>query len=158
MKESDHRTIIATIDTNWMNSKPISKERVEIYNYSDKEDFDSLINMTTNNKQLETIFDNPDDDLEVASKKWLNALKNIIKNSFTKIRIREAKLHPKLESLLQQKESIKLKLTSRDVLSDIDAEIEHKKLETVEAEIVKLCAEKNKKLVDSYIGVSSDTF
>ena len=95
-KESDHRTIIVEIDVNWSTiDKP--KVRLEVFNYKDKESFDMFVKKTTDNKELEKCFDNSDENLEVASKRWFKMLNCVITLSFRKIRLKKSSSSPILE-------------------------------------------------------------
>ena len=85
VKDSDHRTLIAHLDVNWLPNRSHLKERIEIYNYKDNKSFEQFQLMTSDNEQLESCFDDEKEDLEVSSSKWLKMLKNIIKVSFKKI-------------------------------------------------------------------------
>lgn len=95
-KESDHRTIIVEINVNWSTiDKP--KVRLEVFNYKDKESFDMFVKKTTDNKELEKCFDNSDENLEVASKRWFKMLNCVITLSFRKIRLKKSSSSPILE-------------------------------------------------------------
>ena len=89
----------------------------------------------------------------------MNTLQNIIKTSFKKIRIRGSKIHPKLDALFHEKEQLRFKLMDENNSGSPEVHLDlRKKLESVEKEIASFCAEKNKHLVDSYLGKYNDTF
>ena len=77
-------------------------------------------------------FDNTD-DLEASSNKWLQILKNIIKASFKKIRIRESRLSPRLQLLFREKEGLRTKLAAS--LTQEDAARIRENLDKTEAKI-----------------------
>ena len=111
-KESDHRTLIVEIDDNLnltLHSQR-SDSRIEIFDFRNKESFDQFLSVTTNNLELENCFENSDDDIEEASKKWLKMLNKLIKMSFNKIRLRNSYSNPQLDKLFQEKERLKEKL------------------------------------------------
>ena len=52
VKQSDHNLMMLNIDSNWRTSIDEKKERIEIYNYKNKEDFEQFKNETENNPEL----------------------------------------------------------------------------------------------------------
>ena len=104
-----------------------------------------------NNKELEESFFHIDDDLEVSSKKWLSAVKSIVKASFKKVRIRDQRLPSQLQSLFRKREALKLRVKNTDNLAEIMEE-----LNVVESDISDISAEKNRNIVEQYLG-SNDT-
>ena len=110
VKESDHRTLILEIKYTWNSSSYKKDERREIFNYKNTEDFKTFQSISEDNQHLNHCFDNTNEDIEESSKRWLKIVKNLIKYSFKKIRIRNNKISPKLEKLFQEKERLKSKL------------------------------------------------
>ena len=105
---------------------------------------------------MEKCFDNPEEDLEATSKRWLKLLKDTIKLSFKKIRIRNSNKNPKLDPLFQEKERLMLKLNTS--ITTPEADLIKEELENIEAKIAAVCSEKNKNLTDEYLGLYDDTF
>ena len=157
-KESDHRTLILEIKYSWDISEEIDK-RIEIFNYKNNEDFVTFQTITENNEELKHCFDDPNEDIEKSSQRWLRIVKNLIKTAFKKIRIRNNRIHPKLEKLFLEKEHIKSKIAENENGNFNVAKVKlDKELEHVNEEIAQICAEKNKKLVDEYLGRTNDVF
>ena len=78
-KESDHRTLILEIDYTWTyNGK--KNERIEVYNYKNDNDFLKFKTITEDNDELKHCFDDPNEDAEVSSLRWLKVVKKLIKN------------------------------------------------------------------------------
>ena len=154
-QQSDHRTIVAAFDVKW-NAQSNIQPRTEIYNYKNQASFDHFITLTNNNELMEKCFDNPEEDLEATSKRWLKLLKDTIKLSFKKIRIRNSNKNPKLDPLFQEKERLMLKLNTS--ITTLEADLIKEELENIEAKIAAVCSEKNKNLTDEYLGLYDDTF
>ena len=157
MKESDHRTMIIEVSTKLNPLVDEKEERVEIFNYKNSEDFEKFVQITNNNDDLNHCFDDEDEALENSSKRWLKLLKNIIKRSFRKIRMKKSKLKPELENLFQQKETLKSQLAEKVNQEDLDDVIKlNQEIDNVSEKIANICAEKNRDIVNEYIGNSND--
>ena len=86
-------------------------------------------------------------------------MKNVIKSSFTKIRVKKKKLPIELEKLFHEKESIKTKIAEKENLEEYEDVVKlSDELDNVSAEIAKHCSERNKALVDEYLGRSNDIY
>ena len=151
-KESDHRTIIIETNKVW-NPNKLPSNRVEIFDYNNKDNFQKYIEMTSNNKELDTCFDT-DEDIEIASKKWLKIFTNIIKSSFRKIRLKNQTVSPEIDKLFQKKEGLKEKLATLGDNADSLAVVDE--LEATERKIAELCAERNRDVVNKFIGCKDD--
>ena len=112
--------------------------RIEIYNYKNQASFDHFITLTNNNELMEKCFDNPEEDLEATSKIWSKLLKDTIKLSFKKIRIRNSNKNPKLDPLFQEKERLMLKLNTS--ITTPEADLIKEELENIEAKIAAVCS------------------
>ena len=157
-KESDHRTIIIELNLAW---PPETKheERVEIFDYKNSTNFERFVQNTEANKDLENCFKNDEEDLEKSAIRWLKVLKNIIKTSFNKIRIKKKKMSPELDALFKQKETLKAKIAENENLENIVETAKlYENLDNVNAKIAQLCSHKNKSLVDEYLGRNNDVF
>ena len=108
-KESDHRTIVVELNIKWNAETSTKEERVEVFNYRNEENFAKFVSLTNDNNDLLHCFDDQNEDFEKSSKRWLKILKNIIKSSFTKTRVKKKKLPVDLENLFEEKEGIKAK-------------------------------------------------
>ena len=101
---------------------------------------------------------NPTDDLENESKRWLKCIQQIIKACFIKIRIKKGYLKPELQLLFQEKERILASIASLENQNRFDDINDQKDdLEKVVEKIAEICADKNKSIVDEYLGKTSDT-
>ena len=159
VKESDHRTMILELDFRWNSEFKIKEKRKEVWNYKNDADFETFKKLTENDEDLSRCFDNENEDLEESSKRWLKLVNNIIKRAFKKIRIKKNKIVPELELLFQQKESIKIKIAERENDEYFEEAAELKmKLVDINEKISKICAAKNKAIVDEYIGNRNDIF
>ena len=130
-------------------------ERIEIYNYKNKEDFDKFQAKTEENEELIHCFDDPNEDIEVSTQRWLKIVKKLIKISFRKIRIRKNTLPPKLEKLFLEKERLKSRIAENENSNIANDQLKDE-LEKVNENIALICADKNKKLVDEYLGRNND--
>ena len=86
--------------------------------------------------KLQECFDNYEEDLEVATKKWLKILSTAMKSSFKKIRLKKSGISPELDKLFKQKEDIKAR---KAILGDLTDSAIAEELEIVEMKIAKLC-------------------
>ena len=112
VKESDHYTIFLELEHLWKPSESETGNRLEVYNFNDKESFDKFVSATSDNEKLRNCFDDKNEDLETSSKRWLNILNDLIKSSFKKIRIKKNKMKPELVKLFEKKEYLKLKISN----------------------------------------------
>ena len=158
MKESDHNTLILQWNQEWNSAVKLTEPRQEILNFKKEEDFAMFFDLTNNSEELSKFFDDKNEDLETASKKWLKHIKLIMKASFSKLRIKKGNLNPKLQLLFQQKESLKAKLGKHEKENNTEEINELQvSLDSVNKKIATICAEKNKTLVNEYLGKTNDT-
>ena len=68
VKQSDHNLMMLNIDSNWRTSVDEKKERIEIYNYKNKEDFEQFKIETENNPELRDCFKDENEDVETVSR------------------------------------------------------------------------------------------
>ena len=113
-KESDHNLCILNINNSWTTETVEKEERIEIYNFKRKEDFENFINETNHNSELIDCFNDSNEDLNKSCDKWLSILNNIIKRCFQKIRLRKTKPNSELETLFKSKEELKTYLSLHD--------------------------------------------
>ena len=132
--------------------------RQEILNYKNKEDFETFVKLTNDSAELRTCFDNENENIEISSKRWLKHLKTILKASFSKLRIKKGNLDPKLQLLFQEKETIKSIIGQLENKNKFE-EIKHLQdsLENIDEKIANMCANRNKKFVDEFLGKTEDT-
>ena len=77
--------------------------------------------------------------------------------TFTKIRVTKNKTSPELEVLFKKKEILKTKIAGIDNIENISEKAKlYEDLDTVNTSIEQFCSEKNKALVDEYIGRHND--
>ena len=156
-KQSDHNTLILEMNQKWKSTLKEKEIRQEILNYKNKEEFETFIKLTNDSIELRTCFDDDNEDIEISSKKWLKHLKLILKASFSKLRLKKGNLDPKLQYLFQEKETIKSKIQQLENKNKYE-EIKHLEdsLEKIDEKISNMCADKNKKIVNDYLGKTGD--
>ena len=77
----------------------------------------------------------------------------MISSSFSKVRIRRGKINPDLEQLFQKKESLKTKIAVAENNDDIEKHEDYcEELENLSEQISELCSNKNKQIVEDFIG------
>ena len=77
----------------------------------------------------------------------------MISASFSKIRIKKGKTNPDLEDLFQRKETLKSEIAIAENNDDYkNHELLSEHLENVEEQISNLCSNKNKQIVEDFIG------
>ena len=84
-------------------------------------------------------------------------MKLILKASFSKLRLKKGNLDPKLQYLFQEKETLKSKIQQLENKNKYE-EIKHLEdsLEKIDEKISNMCADKNKKIVNDYLGKTGD--
>ena len=156
--ESDHNTLILEIDKKWKTFSMNTGVRTEILNYKNKENFKTFIDITNNNDKLRQFFNDPNEDLEAASKAWIKCLKLILKACFDKIRLKKYNIKPELQLLFQEKEFLKSKIARLENENKFEeAQNEENKLDDINKKIADICAERNKAIVDEYLSKTDDT-
>ena len=153
MKESDHNTLMIEIDINWKTKIHEPENRLEIFNFKRVEDFNKFINLSKENDVLKSLFNDENEDLNISSKKWLKAMNKILSCSFSKVRLKRGKINPDPEELFQKKENLCAKIAVTENGDDHEkTETLHEELELVSEKISQLCSDKNKKIVEDFIG------
>ena len=154
IKESDHNTLIIELNINWKNflDEPTA-DRIEINNFKNEKEFERFVNLSGDNKALKSLFNDEKEDIEISSHKWLKAVNQIIHSSFSKIRIKKGKINIDLEELFHRKESLKAKIA---IAENDDDHVNHdlliEELENVSEQISHICSDKNKQIVEDFIG------
>ena len=114
------------------------------------------------NEDLDSLFNDENHDIEIETQKWLKNVNKIISSSFSKIRIKKEKIAPELENLFSQRENLMQEIAKCENDDLIEKELDlREKLEEISNKIADACADKNKKIIDEYIGdidLSSDGF
>ena len=141
------------INTSWNTNLNENCERIEIYNFNNKEDFMKFKAATENNDDLLQCFTDSTEDFNTSCDKWMFILNNLIKKSFKRIRINHKKSpNLPLDNLFKLKESLKSKIyecnSNNDLEGSLDAE---DKLEKVDEDIADLISAKNKKIVEDHL-------
>ena len=126
--------------------------RQEIYNFQNVESFQRFEMLTESDDDLKNCFVDCQ-DLNKSANKWLKRLNILIQKSFRKIRIKKQKVNPALQALFEQKESIRSQISELEKNEEILENLEELtdldgKYEEVIDEISKICATKNKELVE----------
>ena len=155
VKKSDHNLIYLEVNREWKTF--VKKKRIEIFNFNDDDGFKKFFTETDDNPALRNAFKNENEDFETASKKWLKILNSCIFKSFKKIRVGKHKIDPYMEGLFAEKEHLMEYLARVENEDNIVAYEDTKdKLEEVNEAIARQCCEKNKKVVDEYLGKQND--
>ena len=155
IKESDHNTLILELNIDWKTVIDDPGERIEIFNFKDDENFRKFTYLTDKNDVFKGLFNDENEDIEISSQKWLKNVNKVISSTFSKIRIKKGKIDTKLEQLLLKKENMKAKIAifendgNKKKLDELNDE-----LEEISDDISKLCSDKNKKIVEEFIGDS----
>ena len=141
------------LDVNWSSCIKETVERIEIFNYKNQEHFQEFVKLSDQNNELKALFTQDEEDLEVSANKWLKVVNKMISQSFSKVRIKKGKINPELDCLLQKKEQLKGKLAVSENDDDIGKSIElEDDIEKVSQQISDICSDKNKQMVDDFIG------
>jgi hypothetical protein len=153
-KKSDHNLMLLVIRSNWNTMVQEKGERIEIYNYKNKDDFENFQRVTEENADLDNCF-NDEEDLNIAADRWLNIVNGIVQKCFRRIRIKQNKSNKELEDLFKKKEVLEKALT--------DAEEDEEKIEKLSEdlnnvldEISEMCSKKNKDTAKEYLSVIND--
>ena len=108
---------------------------------------------TENNDDLKFIFDDEQEDINIAANNWLSVVNHIIKASFNKIRIKKQRNSEELNSLFKEKEDLKKSLAVFENAGDtFNVTTAKENLEKTMEKIGDICAEKNKRLVQEHLG------
>ena len=91
VKESDHNTLFLEIELPEEHKEVEASKRETIFNFDDKEGFQRFLRLTSNNFLLESCFSNDGESIEHQSKRWLRLFKNILNQSFKKVRLKPPK-------------------------------------------------------------------
>ena len=126
--ESDHNALISRFKLEWSHQK---KERIETFNYKNKECQLKFKENTTKTSSLSSIFDTRE-DLNIATKHFIKRLNGFIFESFKKIRISE-KFNSEIVQLFEK----------RRILRSKDDQTSKDELEKVEEELADKCAKDN---------------
>ena len=160
VKVSDHNTLMLELNIRW-NSGDMKEMRQEIFNFNNEDNFKRFEMLTESNDDLIQCFDKCD-DLNLAANRWLKMVNNMIKKSFKKVRIKKQKINPELETLFAEKENIRSKISqleneeNADKVLDEMIRLDDQYEDTVD-KIATICADKNRALVDEYLGRTEDT-
>ena len=84
IKETDHNMFILNMNISWNTSYQETDERIEVYNYKNKDDFEKFKEMTNENQELRNCFDGDEEDANTACDRWLSMINSIIKKSVSK--------------------------------------------------------------------------
>ena len=155
IKDSDHNTLVLKMNTSWNSAIQDKDDRIEIYNYKNKVDFERFVEETNNNSDLGSCFDDCREDINEACNKWFSILNGIIKKCFKKIRVKRQKNNPELEKLFEKKQELQTFLTTHENTDD-KYEESSEKLEQVFDDIATICAQENKEKVEEYLNGNSD--
>ena len=102
--ESDHNTLVLELD--WKDNKENRYKRETILDFKNKDNnFQKYIDMTTNNKDLESCF-KADLSLDILTKRWLRIFKNILHTCFAVVRLKKKKVDKELKKLFEKKEKL----------------------------------------------------
>ena len=142
IKESDHNTLILELNISWKTMVRDPVERIEIFNFKEEENFKKFICQSNENNDLNSLFNDEDEDLNISSMKRLNVVNKILSSSFSKVRIKRGKMNHDLEQLFLKKESMKAKIAvaeNEDDYEKVETLIEE--VENVSEQISQLCSD-----------------
>ena len=86
---SDHNMLRLEIGVDWANKVADKIDRVELYDYANKDAFKNYVEATQTNDELDECFRNANNDINEECIKWISKINTIIKTSFKKIRIKK---------------------------------------------------------------------
>ena len=139
--ESDHNMIFTHLKMNW--SKKVKKQRHEIYNLKNEEcqqEFKKATTIENNNHYLSSVFDD-NNDIDMATEKFMKRLHKTISRCFRKVRVKEKVNHEKEELFRVWKE---MKKNKSNVKKSEMEEIESKLAEKYAEEYCEIIKEKTK--------------
>ena len=156
-KETDHNMFILNMNVCWDTGFDDKDDRLEIYNFKKKDDFEKFVQETSFNPALLNCFEDADEDLNKACNKWFSILNSMIQKCFKRIRVKKQKIisNEDLEKLFEKKEILKTFLANHDE-SDNEYDKMKEELEKVVEEIAGICAKKNKDIIEEYLDNTDD--
>ena len=125
--------MITSMNFKW--NKRIVRERLEFFNYKNKDCQASFKELTSKSNNLSTHFDTIK-DLDKATDRFLKELNTCIQKSFKKIRIKE-NTNGEINKLFEKRKELK----------SIDTDKAKKELDEIELKLTNMCAEQNRKLI-----------
>ena len=151
--------MVLELNVRWNSKEEV--ERQEIFNFNNEEQFKRFEMLTESDTELRNCFTDCTDVNKTADK-WLKILNKLIKKKFKKIRIKPQKMNPDLEKLFSEKESIRSKINILENSENVEEVIDEvfgleEEYEDTVDRISTLCADRNKNLVDEYLGKTKDT-
>ena len=155
IKKSDHNILSLLINSNWTTLLKDGADRIEIYNYKNKEDFERFKEETEHNLDLKNCFEETNEDLNVSADRWLSIVNRLIQKSFKKIRINGNKRNKDLSELFEKKEALENEILQNDEYVDKKEELEND-LEEVLDEIAAECGQENRDIANNYLGKMND--
>lgn len=150
--DSDHFTLRLDLSLKFYKQRT---ERVEQFNFRNKDCLEQLRIMTTNTSNLSEQFLN-NLPLQTQVKKWDKNLNSIFHQTFRKIRVSTPKRQSQLSELIETRNNLKKKL-SQIRKSEEDEKETVDKLEDIEKVISEGCAATNRNLVVENVGHLSST-
>ena len=155
---SDRNMLKLDVNVNWENQVADKSERVEIYDFSNKDAFRNFIETTQINSDLDECFTNVDNDLNEECYEWVSKINTIIKTCFKKIRIKKKPAQNiNMKHLFDQKENvIELLTKAEEVNDDSESSRINKELEEIILQISEACAEDNKRAISKLSSFVSD--
>ena len=135
IKESDHNSVITYMNTTW--NKNENSNRIEIYNFKDKNGLYKFREMTSKDKFLSEVFLDESKTIHTKTKKFINRLNFCISQCFRKIRIKQTKHNKDMEELFKKRRILR---TKTDRVSQLA-------LEQVEDKLSEMCSEDNLKII-----------
>ena len=141
VKESDHNPLIMDFVFKVIERKT---ERLEFFNFKNKECQETFYNLTDQTKRFTECFEN-DLPFEEQAKNWERTLNSFFHQSFKKVRMTEKRVvETKVSKLLEKRKELKLRKKKNQELDDEDLDNEFKE---IEKEIAEECSEENRKKV-----------
>ena len=147
--ESDHNILYAKFKLKIQKSK--KHERLEVFDFKNLASQKLFFEETENIHHFEEMF-SADEDVERNSKVLFQKLNNIFHKCFKKIRITGNK-NKKDDTVLYMDMKTTLKIKLRNTDDQHEKRLFENQLKVLENYLSLKCAEKNKKLVEEYVGV-----
>ena len=138
VKDSDHNTLIMTMNIDYTKIKP---KRVEVFNLKNNESQEAFKNITTNTNKLSKCFEDQR-SFDFQSRNWIKTLKNLVQISFSKIRITNKIKITEENKLMERRAKIKCIIKETTEYDDKRESLE-KEVNQIEEELAKSVSETN---------------
>jgi hypothetical protein len=150
-KDSDHHTLVLYMNIPYAILKP---KRIEMFNLKSQEGQEKFQLLTSNSQKLSNCFQN-DDLFSNQSSKWAKCMKNIVQQSFPKIRITNKAMKTDEHFLMDKR--FKLRQQLKLAVDDQTREALEKEIGDVEKKLSESVSENNFEKVKENFGMLSNS-